>query len=175
MNVEPAVNNTNCSDVQSINDTSCTALIIKDDNYTVTLSNDDEDNDDIRLDNPSKIIIDCEFCNSKQNEGTRDSSLLSYILSAQPLAVEVKYPTARGSHTVVLSLHSECDRNFTVELSFGVREKDSEDKCLPMQNETATIFPGTSVPLNINITDLPLGRNQQYCFTVSKLNIERGK
>ena len=54
---------------------------------------------------------------------------------------------------------------YTVELSFGVREEDSGEECLPQQNISATILPGASLVFLVNTTSLPLAQGQQYCYT----------
>ena len=80
-----------------------------------------------------------------------------------------------GGPAVVVRLNPLCRSvPTTVELSFGVREENSEDKCLPLQNVTATILPGASVLLPVNVTALPLEHGQKYCFTVLDHNIKSG-
>ena len=68
---------------------------------------------------------------------------------------------------VAVTLNPLCGGSvpYTVELSFGVREKDSGEECLPQQNISATILPGASLVLPVNTTSLPLAQGQQYCYT----------
>ena len=90
------------------------------------------------------------------------------------MKVEAGEDSAEGP-AVVVSLSPLCRSvPYTVELSFGVREEDSGEKCLPQQNVTANTGPGTPVILPINVSTLPLANGQQYCFTVPQLNIEGG-
>ncbi|CAI8049453.1 hypothetical protein GBAR_LOCUS27223 [Geodia barretti] len=92
-------------------------------------------------------------------------------LLAAPVEVEEGESPA-GGPAVVVSLNPLCRSvPYTVGLSFGVRENSGET-CLPQQNVTANILPGTPVILPINVTTLPLADGQQYCFTVPQLNIE---
>ena len=94
-------------------------------------------------------------------------------LLAAPVEVEEGESPA-GGPAVVVSLNPLCRSvPYTVGLSFGVRENSGET-CLPQQNVTANILPGTPVILPINVTTLPLANGQQYCFTVPQLNIEGG-
>ena len=77
---------------------------------------------------------------------------------------------------VVVSLNPLCHgASYSVELSFGVREEGSGEQCLPQQNVTATILPGGSAVLPVNVTALPLTDGQQYCFTLLELHIEGGE
>ena len=81
-----------------------------------------------------------------------------------------------GGPAVEVTLNSLCRSDpYSVELSFGVREEDSGEECLPQQNATATLFPGGSVVLPVNTTALPLAGGQHYCFTSPQLNIEGGE
>ena len=94
---------------------------------------------------------------------------LSLSLSARPLKVE-----EREGPAVVVTLNPLCGGSvpYTVELSFGVREEDSGEECLPQQNISATILPGASLVLPVNTTSLPLAQGQQYCYIAPTLNIE---
>ncbi|CAI8025153.1 hypothetical protein GBAR_LOCUS14558 [Geodia barretti] len=125
--------------------TSCTATITSDcNNYniSVTLSND-----------------------------IGSSQPVSIIFNAAPVEVE-EGESPSGGPAVVVSLNPLCRSvPYTVGLSFGVRENSGET-CLPQQNVTTNILPGTPVILPINVTTLPLADGQQYCFTVPQLNIE---
>ena len=57
------------------------------------------------------------------------------------MKVEAGEDSAEGP-AVVVSLSSLCRSvPYTVELSFGVREEDSGEKCLPQQNVTANTGP----------------------------------
>ncbi|CAI8025154.1 hypothetical protein GBAR_LOCUS14558 [Geodia barretti] len=92
-------------------------------------------------------------------------------LLAAPVEVE-EGESPSGGPAVVVSLNPLCRSvPYTVGLSFGVRENSGET-CLPQQNVTTNILPGTPVILPINVTTLPLADGQQYCFTVPQLNIE---
>ena len=141
-----------CSRVTTT-DTSCTTVITRDGNYTVslTLSNDKGSVSAVRE-------FDCEFL-----------SLLYKIvdtiyftsLSARPLKVE-----EREGPAVVVTLNPLCGGSvpYTVELSFGVREEDSGEECLPQQNISATILPGASLVLPVRDT------HQEHCFSTLTLN-----
>ena len=93
----------------------------------------------------------------------------SLSLSARPLKVE-----EREGPAVAVTLNPLCGGSvpYTVELSFGVREKDSGEECLPQQNISAAILPGASLVLPVNTTSLPLAQGQQYCYIAPTLNIE---
>ena len=64
---------------------------------------------------------------------------------------------------------------YTVELSFGVREEEEEEECLPQQTVSATLLPGAAVIFSVNTTALPLAQGQLYCYTSLHLNIERSE
>ena len=93
----------------------------------------------------------------------------SLSLSARPLKVE-----EREGPAVVVTLNPLCGGSvpYTVELSFGVREEDSGEECLPQQNISATILPGASRVLPVNTASLPLAQGHQYCYIAPTLNIE---
>ena len=78
-----------------------------------------------------------------------------------------------------------CDIEFSLSLqcslycavSFGVREEDSDDDCIPEQNKTAVIVPGESVTLRVNTCSPIPAPGQEYCFIAHELDtgIEGGK
>ena len=69
--------------------------------------------------------------------------------------------------SVRVTLNSLCRDNtdYTVQVSFGVREEGSNDECVPEQHVTADIVPGQSVILTVNTTTLILNPGQEYCYT----------
>ena len=143
-----------CPD-QSVSDTSCTTVITSDcNNYSISLTL----SDDVGTSPPVSADFDRE-CFQQQYKH----------LSARPLKVE-----EREGPAVAVTLNPLCGGSvpYTVELSFGVREEDSEEECLPQQDISATILPGASLVLPVNTTSLPLAQGQQYCYIAPTLNIE---
>ena len=138
-----------CSRVTTT-DTSCTTVITRDGNYTVslTLSNDEGSVSAVRE-------FDCEFLS------LLCKTIYFTSLSARPLKVE-----EREGPAVAVTLNSLCGGSvpYTVELSFGVREEDSGEECLPQQNISATILPGASLVLPVSDT------HQEHCFSALTLN-----
>ena len=69
--------------------------------------------------------------------------------------------------SVRVTLNSLCRDNtdYTVQVSFGVREEGSDDECVPQQNVTANIIPGESVILTVDTTTLMLDPGQEYCYS----------
>ena len=99
-----------------------------------------------------------------------------FLVSAQPLQVEELILS--GVPAITVRLNHLCRTViYTVSVSFGVREEDSE--CVLQQNSTARLLPGESVVFVVNISSLPLGYDQQqYCFLVYELgsgDIEGGE
>ena len=94
------------------------------------------------------------------------------IFSAVPVKVE---ESPGGGPAVTVTLNPLCRAvPYTVELSYGVREEGSGEKCSPQQTVTATLLPGASATLPVNTSALPLGIDQEYCFSVAGINIEGG-
>ena len=92
------------------------------------------------------------------------------------LAVPVKVEESPGGGpAVTVTLNPLCRAvPYIVELSYGVREEGSGEKCRPQQTVTATLLPGASATLPVNTSALPLGIDQEYCFSVAGINIEGG-
>ena len=69
--------------------------------------------------------------------------------------------------SVKVTLNSLCRDNaeYTVQVSFGVREEGSGDECVPQQNVTANIVPGESVILTVDNSTLMLDPGQEYCYS----------
>ena len=77
------------------------------------------------------------------------------IFSAVPVKVE---ESPGGGPAVIVTLNPLCRAvPYTVELSYGVREEGSGEKCRPQQTVTATLLPGASATLPVNTSALPLG------------------
>ena len=117
----------------------------------------------------------------------QDALLLVYLLAlknllllhaALPLQLEQSMDSA-GAPGITLTLNPlcRCGAGYTVQVSFGVREEDSNDDCTPEQNKTAGIVPGGSVTLRVNSSTLIPAAGQEYCFIVHELDtlIEGGK
>ena len=79
--------------------------------------------------------------------------------------------------SVRVTLNSLCRDNtdYTVQVSFGVREEGSDDECDPQQRVTANIVPGESVILTVDTTTLMLDPGQEYCYTNASLPEISGK
>ena len=91
-------------------------------------------------------------------------------VSAQPLQVEQSLISS-SVPAITVGLNHLCrSLSYTVAISFGVREGGSEDECVSQQTSTATISPGESAVFVVNVSALPLGHNQQYCYTVQDLD-----
>ena len=105
--------------------------------------------------------------------------------SLTPLTDGAACPVANGKTTVLLCKNYYacltgsmlCKHAILLTISFGVREEGSEDECVSQQTSTATMRPGESAVFIVNVSALPLGHNQQYCYTVQDLDsdIEGGK
>ena len=103
---------------------------------------------------------------------------LALLHAALPLELEQSMDSA-GVPGITLALNPlcRCSAGYTVQVSFGVREEDSDDDCTPEQNKTADIVPGESVTLRVNTSTLIPAPGQEYCFIVHELDtlIEGGK
>ena len=64
-------------------------------------------------------------------------------------------------------LNPFCRQNalYTVQVFFGVRQKNSNDTCHPQQNMMTPIVPGKPVIISVNTTALEPKENQEYCYT----------
>ena len=91
-------------------------------------------------------------------------------VSAQPLQVEQGLISSSVPAITVRLNHLCRSLSYTVTISFGVREEGSEDECVSQQTSTATMRPEESAVFIVNVSALPLGHNQQYCYTVQDLD-----
>ena len=75
------------------------------------------------------------------------------------------------STSVNVTLNPLCHHNaaYTVQVFFGIRQQDSDDECVPLQNMTADIVPGESVILAVDANILTLDPGQEYCSTNASL------
>ena len=147
-------------------DPSCTAIFTRDCsncNISLTLSN------DVGSSQSTNTSFNCKLM-----DVLHQAIAFKKYFTAFPFTLR-EAVSPDGGPAVVVRLNPLCRSvPTTVELSFGVREENSEDKCLPLQNVTATILPGASVLLPVNVTALPLEHGQKYCFAVLDHNIESG-
>ena len=77
--------------------------------------------------------------------------------------------------SVRVTLNSLCrdNKEYTVQVFFGVREEGSDDDCVPQQPVTDDILPGQSVILTVDTTTLMLGPGQEYCATTNATLLSR--
>ena len=75
---------------------------------------------------------------------------------------------------IKVMLNPFCSQNtlYTVQVSFGVKQQNSNDTCPPEQSIIATIVPGESVIFSVNTTALMLEDDQEYCSTNASLTGE---
>ena len=76
--------------------------------------------------------------------------------------------------SIKVMLNPFCSQNslYTVQVSFGVKQRNSNEPCPPKQNIIATIVPGESVILSVTTTALMLEDDQEYCSTNASLTGE---
>ena len=103
--------------------------------------------------------------------------ILTSILNAAPPLEQNMDSAGVPGITMRLNFLCRCSAVYTVQVSFGVREEDSDDDCIPEQNKTAVIVPGESVTLRVNTCSLIPAPGQEYCFIAHELDtgIEGGK
>ena len=95
--------------------------------------------------------------------------LFSFLLTASVFKVE-----GFDATSINTTLNPFCRQNalYTVQVSFGVRQRNSNDTCHPEQNIIAAIVPGESEILSVDTTTLVLEDDQEYCSTNAPLTGE---